>query len=71
PIVPYDSIEEAINYITTRERPLALYLMSHDKQIQDQFLSNTHSGGVCINDSLVHVAAEDAPFGGIGPSGMG
>ncbi len=71
PIVPYDSIEEAINYITARERPLALYLMSHDKQTQDQFLSSTHSGGVCINDSLVHVAAEDAPFGGIGPSGMG
>ncbi|MFA0070036.1 aldehyde dehydrogenase family protein, partial [Vibrio breoganii] len=71
PIVPYDSIEEAINYITARERPLALYLMSHDKQTQDLFLSSTHSGGVCINDSLVHVAAEDAPFGGIGPSGMG
>ncbi|MFA0232715.1 aldehyde dehydrogenase family protein, partial [Vibrio sp. 10N.261.45.A7] len=71
PIVPYDSIEEAISYITTRERPLALYLMSHDKKTQDRFLSDTHSGGVCINDSLVHVAAEDAPFGGIGPSGMG
>ena len=71
PIVPYDSIEEAISYITERERPLALYLMSHNKETQDKFLSDTHSGGVCINDSLVHVAAEDAPFGGIGPSGMG
>ena len=45
--------------------------MSHDNEVQEKLLSKTHSGGVCINDSLVHVAVDDAPFGGIGPSGMG
>ncbi|MBB1466470.1 coniferyl aldehyde dehydrogenase [Vibrio sp. SG41-7] len=71
PIVPYDSLDEAIDYINDRPRPLALYIMSHDNEVQEKLLSKTHSGGVCINDSLVHVAVDDAPFGGIGPSGMG
>ncbi|MDK9739428.1 coniferyl aldehyde dehydrogenase [Vibrio sp. D404a] len=71
PIVPYDSLDEAIEYINDRPRPLALYIMSHDSEVQEKLLSKTHSGGVCINDSLVHVAVDDAPFGGVGPSGMG
>ncbi|MGR5558522.1 coniferyl aldehyde dehydrogenase [Vibrio fortis] len=71
PIVPYDTLDEAIEYINDRPRPLALYIMSHESETQNAILSRTHSGGVCINDSLVHVAADDAPFGGIGPSGMG
>ena len=71
PIVPYESLDEAIDYINDRPRPLALYIMSHDNEVQEKLLSKTHSGGVCINDSLVHVAVDDAPFGGIGPSGMG
>ncbi len=71
PIVPYDSLDEAIEYINDRPRPLALYIMSHESETQNAILNRTHSGGVCINDSLVHVAADDAPFGGIGPSGMG
>ncbi len=71
PLVPYDDINDAIEYINAHPRPLALYLMSHNSTIQNNFIHRTHSGGVCINDSLVHVAAEDAPFGGVGPSGMG
>ncbi|ABZ77975.1 aldehyde dehydrogenase [Shewanella halifaxensis HAW-EB4] len=71
PVIPYDNLEEAIAYINQRPRPLALYLMSFDKDIQQRVLANTHSGGVCINETVFHVAADDAPFGGIGPSGMG
>lgn len=71
PVVVYDRIHKAIDFICARPRPLALYLMSHDKSLQKEVLDTTHSGGVCINDTLMHVAADDAPFGGIGPSGMG
>ncbi|WP_114324879.1 coniferyl aldehyde dehydrogenase [Candidatus Colwellia aromaticivorans] len=71
PIISYDDISETIDYINQRPRPLALYIMSFDKNIQQQLLSQTHSGGVCINETIFHVAADDAPFGGIGDSGMG
>ncbi|NRA59608.1 MAG: coniferyl aldehyde dehydrogenase [Psychrobium sp.] len=71
PIVGYQSLDEAISYINQRPRPLALYIMSFDKSTQRTLLSQTHSGGVGINETIFQVAAEDAPFGGIGPSGMG
>ncbi|WP_110457373.1 coniferyl aldehyde dehydrogenase [Shewanella algidipiscicola] len=71
PIIEYDDLAQAINYINDRPRPLALYIMSFDNAAQQRILSHTHSGGVCINETVFHVAADDAPFGGIGPSGMG
>ena len=71
PIIGYESFEQALNYIRARPRPLALYLFSEDKTVQQQVLTQTHAGGVCINDTLLHVAQEDLPFGGIGPSGLG
>lgn len=71
PIKPYDNIEEVLEYINTRERPLALYLYSNDKKLQEKVTYNTLSGGMCINDSMFHVAQHDMPFGGIGNSGMG
>ncbi|MGX9460816.1 coniferyl aldehyde dehydrogenase [Shewanella sp. A14] len=71
PIIGYQNISEAINYVNRGDRPLALYLMSFDDKTQQDVLQQTHSGGVCINDTVFHVAADDAPFGGIGPSGMG
>ncbi|MCS6129566.1 coniferyl aldehyde dehydrogenase [Shewanella baltica] len=71
PIIGYDSLDEAIQYINQRARPLALYVMSFDEPTQQKILQQTHSGGVCINETVFHVAADDAPFGGIGPSGMG
>ena len=71
PIVPIDNLQEAIDYINDRPRPLALYFLGTDKVQQKQVLEQTHSGGVCINDTLLHFAQSDAPFGGIGPSGMG
>lgn len=71
PIIPYEDITAAIRYIRQRPKPLALYLMSSDRQIIDQVLTQVQAGGVCINDTLLHVAQEDLPFGGVGPSGMG
>ena len=71
PLVPYDSIEEALAYIAARPRPLACYLMSLDPALQSRLIRETHAGGMAINECLFQVAADDAPFGGIGPSGMG
>lgn len=71
PILPYDRIEEAMNYIADRPRPLALYYFGYDKPEQERLMNQTHAGGMCINDTILHVAQDDMPFGGIGPSGMG
>ncbi|GHD42806.1 coniferyl-aldehyde dehydrogenase [Marinobacter persicus] len=71
PVVPYTTVDDAINYVNDRPRPLALYFFSYDKELQQSLLARTHSGGACINDTLMHVAQEDLPFGGIGDSGMG
>lgn len=71
PIVPYDRIEHAFAYINQRPRPLALYYFGYDRHEQNRVLEQTHSGGVCLNDTLLHVAQDDLPFGGIGASGMG
>ena len=71
PVVPYRSIEQAFSYVNDRPRPLALYYFGYDKGEQERVLVETHSGGVCINDTMLHVAQDDLPFGGVGPSGMG
>jgi coniferyl-aldehyde dehydrogenase len=71
PVIPYQKVSQALDYIRQRPRPLALYLMSFDAELQHEVKTTTHSGGMCINDSVLHVGADDAPFGGIGPSGMG
>jgi len=71
PIVTYQQLDEAIDYINQRQRPLALYYFGYNKQEQQKVLMQTHSGGVCLNETLVHVGQEDLPFGGVGTSGMG
>ncbi|AZE86398.1 Aldehyde dehydrogenase [Pseudomonas orientalis] len=71
PIVPYRGIDQAFAYINQRPRPLALYYFGYNKSEQNRVLHETHSGGVCLNDTLLQVAQDDLPFGGIGPSGMG
>jgi len=71
PVVPYNNLDEAIEYVNARPRPLALYFFGYDRQQQQHVVDNTHSGGMCINDALMHVAQDDLPFGGIGDSGMG
>lgn len=70
-VKPYDSLDEAINYVNDRPRPLALYYFDYNSSRADYVLRHTHSGGACINDTLSHVAVDDIPFGGIGPAGMG
>ncbi len=71
PVKSYVSLEEAINYVNSHPRPLALYYFGTDKANRDEVLSRTVSGGVSINDTLMHFAAERLPFGGVGASGMG
>src|SRR5690606_28034753 len=71
PVLPYRSLDQALDYINDRPRPLALYYFGYDKAEQQRVLENTRSGGVCLNDTLLHVAQDDAPFGGVGASGMG
>lgn len=71
PLVPYSDFNEALAYIKARPRPLALYYFGYDNAEQRQVLEQVHAGGVCINETLLHVAQSDLPFGGIGPSGMG
>ena len=71
PVIPYDTLEDAFAFINQRARPLALYYFGYDKREQTRVLHETHSGGVCLNDTLLHVAQDDLPFGGVGPSGMG
>jgi aldehyde dehydrogenase (NAD+) len=71
PILEYNQIEEAIEQINCRPKPLALYLFTHNKQLQQQVLHNTSSGGVCINDTIMQIGVHGLPFGGVGDSGIG
>lgn len=71
PLMTFDDMQEVITYINEREKPLALYFFSKDKQSVHKMLGKTSSGGVCINDTIIHVANHRLPFGGVGNSGMG
>jgi coniferyl-aldehyde dehydrogenase len=71
PIRTYREFEETIDYINAKPRPLAAYYFGEDKQEENAFVSRTTSGGVCINDVIMHIMQEELPFGGVGPSGMG
>lgn len=71
PIIGVGHVDDAIDYINERPRPLALYLFASQQKERERILSRTISGGVTVNDVIQHVGCEDLPFGGIGPSGMG
>ncbi|MFC3716034.1 coniferyl aldehyde dehydrogenase [Luteimonas soli] len=71
PIRSYRSLDEAIAYVEGRDRPLALYPFSHDRATVEKILGRILAGGVTVNDTLLHFAAGNLPFGGIGASGMG
>jgi len=71
PVVPYRDLEDAIAYVNARPRPLALYYFDRDERRIARVLTSTIAGGVTINDTLLHIAQERLPFGGVGPSGMG
>lgn len=69
PVIPIRNIDEAISFITEREKPLALYYFG--KANRQAVLMQTSSGGACLNDTIMHIANERLPFGGVGNSGMG
>ncbi|HEX3673887.1 MAG TPA: coniferyl aldehyde dehydrogenase [Rhizomicrobium sp.] len=71
PVKTYDTVDEAIGYVNAHDRPLGLYYFGADKAQQEHVLTRTTSGGVSVNDVIMHVSMEDLPFGGVGPSGMG
>lgn len=71
PIYNVNSADEAIEFINSREKPLALYVFSGNKEIVDLFLNNTSSGNFLSNDTIMHFSCESIPFGGVGSSGIG
>lgn len=71
PVLTYEKFEETIDYINAQPRPLAAYYFGSDAGEQQALETRTTSGGMCINDVIMHVMQEDLPFGGVGPSGMG
>ncbi|TGY44476.1 aldehyde dehydrogenase [Clostridium sartagoforme] len=71
PIIEYSSIEEAINFVKSKEKPLALYYFSEDKLRIKTILNSLSFGGGCINDTIIHVASSYLPFGGVNSSGLG
>ncbi len=71
PVKTYSGIDEAIAYVNKGDRPLGLYYFGTDEAEREKVLAGTTAGGVTINDVVFHVAQENLPFGGVGPSGMG
>src|SRR5579872_4275972 len=71
PVKTYGQVSEAIDYVNAHDRPLGLYYFGADAAEESEVLSRTTSGGVTVNDVIFHVAQEELPFGGVGPSGMG
>ncbi|NEQ49019.1 MAG: aldehyde dehydrogenase [Leptolyngbya sp. SIO3F4] len=71
PVLTYDRLDQAIDQINARPKPLALYFFSRDTAKQQQVLTETSSGGVCLNDTVLHIGVPGLPFGGVGQSGMG
>ena len=70
-VLTYKDPQEVIDYVNARDRPLALYPFTNDGKLADRYIERIMSGGVSVNDALLHVAQHDIPFGGVGPSGMG
>ncbi|HYC54676.1 MAG TPA: coniferyl aldehyde dehydrogenase [Candidatus Binatia bacterium] len=71
PVKTYDSIDEVLAYVNSKDRPLGFYFFTNDKERENRLLYGTISGGVTINNCVFHVAQHDLPFGGVGASGMG
>ncbi len=71
PLVPYSTLDDALGYVADHPRPLALYYFDHDSGRVARVLRESIAGGVTVNDTIFHIAQENLPFGGVGPSGMG
>lgn len=71
PVIEYEKLDDAINFVNSRNKPLALYIFSDDKMYQERILNETSSGNASINECLMHVGQFELPFGGVGESGIG
>jgi len=71
PIVPYRNLDEALGYVADHPRPLAMYYFDYDRARIERVLHDSVAGGVTINDTMLHIAQDELPFGGVGASGMG
>jgi coniferyl-aldehyde dehydrogenase len=71
PLIPYDDIDQALDFIAARAHPLSLYLFETNQATVDTVLRRSLAGGVSVNDTLYHIAQHHLPFGGVGDSGMG
>jgi len=71
PVKSYKSVDDAIGYVNDHDRPLGLYYFGDDRNEENRVINSTTSGGVAVNDVITHIMQEDAPFGGVGPSGTG
>lgn len=71
PVIEYENLDEAFQYISKRSKPLAFYIFSNNKAVQEKAFMRISAGGVCINDVIVHLTNSSLPFGGVGSSGMG
>ncbi len=71
PILTYRTLDEAIDFVNDRDKPLALYVFSSGRKAREAVLSRTSSGGAAVNQTVLHLGVPDLPFGGVGPSGMG
>lgn len=71
PVLPYEKLDDCIDFIRSRPKPLALYIFSENKMNQDKVLNSCSFGGGCINDTVIHLASSHMSFGGVGESGMG
>jgi len=71
PVMTYKDLDETIEYVTHRDRPLGFYVFTNDRARKNKLLYSTISGGVTINNCIIHVAQHDLPFGGVGASGIG
>jgi aldehyde dehydrogenase (NAD+) len=71
PVLEFDKLDDALARLRDQPTPLALYLFTQDRAIQEHVLETARSGGVCLNDTIVHILGKDLPFGGLGESGMG
>jgi aldehyde dehydrogenase (NAD+) len=71
PVLPVDNIDQAIDFVNGRDKPLALYLFTNDGDVEEAVLSRTSSGGACVNGTILHISDPKLPFGGVGESGQG
>ena len=71
PVIKINNVDEAVQFVNEREKPLALYVFAQDKAVVEQVLSRTTAGGVTVNHTILHLSNGELPFGGVGESGMG